>query len=102
MVRALVRAATASNPRSQYIVGGDAKFLLLPLLNLPTPFVEDLMHAVLYTRLVPACLRDGPQQGQQGQGQLSQAAAPKAATAAMAAAGSKEEGKAEEKTPVAG
>lgn len=61
VVRALLRAATASNPRAQYIVGGDAKFLLYPLLSLPSPLVEELTYALLYTRMVPACLREKQQ-----------------------------------------
>lgn len=103
MVRALVRAATASNPRTQYVVGGDAKFLLLPLLNLPAPFVEDLIYAVVYTRLVPACLRDRPPPPQQQEGQQATAAAP-AALAPAAAPKEEKEGKSEEekKVPLAG
>lgn len=54
VVQALVNATTATKPRIQYIVGGDAKFALLPLLNLPTDLVEDLVSYVLCTRLVPA------------------------------------------------
>ena len=100
MVRALVRAATASNPRTQYVVGGDAKFMLLPLLNLPAPFVEDLIYAVVYTRLVPACLRDRPPQQQQQQQEGQQAAA----LAPAAAPKEEKEGKSEEekKVPLAG
>ena len=102
VVRALVRAATASNPRTQYIVGGDAKFLLLPLLNLPAPLVEDLIYAVVYMRLVPACLRDRPPPQQQ-QGQQAAAVAP-AALAPAAAPKEEKEGKSEEekKVPLAG
>ncbi len=36
--------------------------MLLPLLNLPTALVEEVTHSVLYTRLVPARIRE---QGQQ-------------------------------------
>lgn len=54
VVNALVKATTAVKPRTQYIVGADATFYLLPLMNLPTPVVEKLMVVSLLKRLVPA------------------------------------------------
>lgn len=54
VVNALIKATSAVNPRTQYIVGADAIFHLLPLMNLPTPVVEQLMVKSLLTELIPA------------------------------------------------
>lgn len=54
VVNALMKATTAVMPRTQYIVGADATFYLLPLMNLPTPVVEKLMTVSLLKELVPA------------------------------------------------
>ena len=54
MVNALIKATTAVDPRTQYIVGADAIFYLLPLMNLPTPVVEQLMVKSLLKELIPA------------------------------------------------
>ena len=51
---ALVRATCAVDPKTQYIVGADAKFGMLPLLCMPTPLVEKIVSYVLLSRLVPA------------------------------------------------
>jgi hypothetical protein len=90
-----MRGATAANPRSQYIVGGDAKYLLSPLLNLPTSLVEDVIFAVLYKKLVPARIHHQQQQQQQQQPQA-------AAAAAGPAGGAKGEEEEEVQTPIAG
>jgi hypothetical protein len=54
VVNALIKATTAVTPRTQYIVGADAIFYLLPLMNLPTPLVEQLMVKSLLKEMVPA------------------------------------------------
>jgi hypothetical protein len=62
----MLRASTAVRPRTQYIVGADAKYALLPLLNLPTHLVEDLISYVLLRRLVPAKVREEGQKRKAG------------------------------------
>lgn len=57
VVNALVKAATASNPRTQYIVGSDATFYLLPLLHFPTPMVEWVIAFSKMQPLVPAKMK---------------------------------------------
>lgn len=84
MLQALVRAATASNPRTQYVVGGDAKYLLLPLLNLPVPLVEEIVYRTVYARLVPQRVRDQREQERQ-RAALSQAPVDEKESAAAAA-----------------
>ena len=66
VVTAMLRASTAVRPRTQYIVGADAKYALLPLLNLPTHLVEDLISYVLLRRLVPAKVREEGQKRKAG------------------------------------
>lgn len=54
VVRTLVQATTATNPRTQYVVGSDARFYLMPLLSMPTPVVESAIHLTMLTDMVPA------------------------------------------------
>ena len=54
VVNSLVRASTATRPRTHYIVGSDAKYQLLPMLMLPTDFVERLITKGLLGDLIPA------------------------------------------------
>ena len=72
VVTALLRASTAVRPRTQYIVGADAKYALLPLLNLPTHLVEDIIAYVLLRRLVPAKVREEEQKGKARVGTVEQ------------------------------
>lgn len=54
-VNALIKATTAIEPRTQYIVGSDAIFSLLPLMNYPTPMVEKMITRSALQDFVPAC-----------------------------------------------
>ena len=69
VVDALVKASTAVTPRTQYIVGSDAVFYLLPLLHLPTPVVEQLMIKTVLQDLVPAKTKKAQAQQQKQQKQ---------------------------------
>ncbi len=75
VVKVLVNATTASNPRIQYIVGGDAKFGLLPILHLPTRVAEGIISYVLLSRLVPAKTKQATQEENDEQPQEASAAA---------------------------
>ena len=61
VITALITATTAANPRIQYVVGGDAKYGLLPLLHLPTRVAEGIIEYVLLSQLIPAKVRQATQ-----------------------------------------
>ncbi len=54
VVNALVNATTAVKPKSQYIVGSDAKFQLLPMLCLNTPLLEHVLGKTEFKLPQPA------------------------------------------------
>lgn len=59
VVNSLIKAVTSSRPREHYIVGGDAKFYLLPLLMLPTSLVEKAVVKSKLQDLIPAKSKKG-------------------------------------------
>lgn len=69
-VNALIQATTAVNPRSQYVVGSDAIYSLVPLMVWPIPIMEEAVRrSAALQNLVPArekAARAQLQQQQQG------------------------------------
>jgi hypothetical protein len=66
-VNALKKATTAVDPRTQYIVGSDAVFRILPLMKLDTPTVQKIISQTFMKGLMPARVRQQQEEEQQQQ-----------------------------------